>query len=75
MASITLIIAISALIFALLSLAKMRLLEKRITLNEANMQFIKDLLNDINNKVTKIDIHTTDNYNNNWYHIYYLDNY
>lgn len=65
MASITLIIAISALIFALLSLAKMRLLEKRITLNEANMQFIKDLLNDINNKVTKIDIHTTDNYNNN----------
>lgn len=65
MASITLIIAISALIFALLSLAKMRLLEKRITLNEANMQFIKDLLNDIDNKVTKIDIHTTDNYKNN----------
>lgn len=65
MASITLIIAISALIFALLSLAKMRLLEKRITLNEANMQFIKDLLNDIDNKVTIIDIHTTDNYKNN----------
>ena len=53
MGGLTLIIAVVALIFALLSLYKMRLLEKRITLNETNYEFIKDLLSDIDEKVTK----------------------
>lgn len=63
MGGLTLIIAVVALIFALLSLYKMRLLEKRITLNETNYEFIKDLLSDIDEKVTKMVVNT-DNYTN-----------
>ena len=63
MGGLTLIIAVTALIFALLSLYKMRLLEKRITLNETNYEFIKDLLSDIDEKVTKMVVNA-DNYTN-----------